>query len=636
MRKLMGALALFIILLIMLLPNQASAFELIDNTHVWIFPGGESEKEVVIGCSITYTWTLYNSNDSLTYQVNMSLENDNVYVEANISSLQLDLPPRATEEVVLNVDSKEGGVGEVATINVTFEASNLTTGVIGQKIVTTVTEIKAPEPVTDVPTVVLGFIAVGAIIFVGFFATLIFERTRVPDLLILVLLGLILGPVTASYFGVELVPRSILDFVMPYFAALALVIILFDGGLNLNFDLVLRKIKISFVHTMVAFILTLIIVTVISHVILGYPLIIGVLLGTVLGGISGAVVITLVRRMKISEETQTVLTIESVLTDVICIIVALAIIGFMKGTEDPAGAVTSVFAAFSIAFFVGLVFGIFWLRILKRLYGKPFSFMITIAALFLLYGLVEFVGGSGAMAALIFGLVLGNKEEIARMFKIKTKFVLDERIKQFHSELSFVVRTFFFVFIGLVFTLSLSESMTVSTPIPGLDALNNTAALFIIGVILIFLGLIAVRYIATVVTTKIHPESKDDRFPMWIMMGRGLAAAVLASLPFTISAFTEGTAYYDMMSPYKDQFLNIAFLIIVLSVVMTTVGVVVSERRSARVHPLDHAKMTLQRKEDVRKKRDLKRKMDQERRMRIQAKKHQKKIEEKKKRDGLT
>ncbi|MFQ6059677.1 MAG: hypothetical protein ACE5KV_00055, partial [Thermoplasmata archaeon] len=90
-------------------------------------------------------------------------------------------------------------------------------------------------------------------------------------------------------------------------------------------------------------------------------------------------------------------------------------------------------------------------------------------------------------------------------------------------------------------------------------------------------------------------------------------------------------SYYDLMSPYRDQFLNIAFLIIVISVVFTTAGVFVSERRSARIHPLDRAKIRLQRKEEARRRRELKIKMAQERRMRIQAKKHKRRIEEKKK-----
>jgi cell volume regulation protein A len=629
MRKLMGALFIFAVFLCLFFSTNALALEPIPGTSVIVSIEDAYQEQAEQGSSVSYSWTLLNSAN-VTYLVNVTVDRDNQDILANLSVGLFQLLPYDQKDVILYVDSGDARVGDMGNVTVTFNATDQTTNVSGELSISTETEIIARTPVSDIPTVLLTFIAIGAIIFIGFFATMIFERTRVPDLLILVILGLILGPVTIAYFGVELVPRNLLETVMPYFAALALVIILFDGGLNLNFDLVLRKINIALIHTLVAFVLTVVSVAVVAYVILGYPLILGILLGAVLGGVSGAVIITLVRRMKIDEETQTVLTLESVLTDVLCIIVALALLEFIIGTDDPAEGVTNLFAGFSIAFLVGLFFGIFWLRILKRLYGKPFSFMITIAALFILYGFVELVGGSGAMAALIFGLVLGNKDEIARMFKIKTKFVLDERIKQFHSELSFVVRTFFFVFIGLAFTLSLSDQMEVTTIVPGLDAYNNTATLFIIGVILIFLALMAVRYIAASFTARIHPESRDDKFTIWLMMGRGLAAAVLASLPFTINAFKEGTSYYDMMSPYKDQFLNIAFLIIVISVVVTTVGVILSERRSTRLSPLELERMRHERKQDSVKKKDLKKKIEQERRMRIQSKKHLKRRDEKK------
>ncbi|MCK4444266.1 MAG: cation:proton antiporter, partial [Thermoplasmata archaeon] len=598
MRKLMGAL-LIAFLFVLFLSTNARALEIIEGTDIVIDTDETYEKSVEIGSSTTYSWMLLNSNGAANYSIEISSVSDSPDINATLSSIHIDLQALQKEEIVLNVDTDRARVGDVVTVNVTFSATDPASGLHGEKTVSTVTEIVAATPVSDVPTVILVFIAVGAIIFVGFFAMVIFERTRVPDLLILVILGLLLGPVAATYFGVELVPSSITEFVMPYFAFLALVIILFDGGLNLNFNLVLRKINVALIHTLVVFILTVISVAVVANLVLGYPWIISILLGAVLGGVSGAVIITLVRGMKIDEETQTVLTLESVLTDVLCIIVALALVEFIIGTDDPTAAITNLAAGFSVAFMIALFFGLFWLRMLKKLYGKPFSFMITIAALFILTGVVELLGGSGAMAALIFGLVLGNKDEIARIFKIKTKFVLDERIKQFHSELSFVVRTFFFVFIGLVFTLTLSGRMEVWTDIPGLNSMNYTSTLFIIGVILIFLAIMIVRFVAASFTVRIHPESKDDKFTIWIMAGRGLAAAVLASVPFTIAAYAEGTSYYDMMSPYRDQFLNIAFLIIVMSVVVTTVGVVWIERRRSGLRPFDMERMGHERQQEV-------------------------------------
>ena len=55
--------------------------------------------------------------------------------------------------------------------------------------------------------VITAFLAVGGIIAVGFLASIIFERTRIPDIMILILLGVILGPVAAS-FGIVLVPAN--------------------------------------------------------------------------------------------------------------------------------------------------------------------------------------------------------------------------------------------------------------------------------------------------------------------------------------------------------------------------------------------------------------------------------------------
>lgn len=66
-------------------------------------------------------------------------------------------------------------------------------------------------------------------------------------------------------------------------------------------------------------------------------------------------------------------------------------------------------------------------------------------------------------------------------------------------------------------------------------------------------------------------------------MGRGLAAAVLASLPFAIPAFTDPAhpeygVYRNAISVYETQFLTITFIIILLTVIATTVGVLSAER----------------------------------------------------------
>ena len=78
------------------------------------------------------------------------------------------------------------------------------------------------------------FLAAGGVIAIGFAAGLIFERTRVPDLLILIFLGVLLGACAVTVLGVTPVLSGVLHFARPYFSAVALRIILVDGGLNLR------------------------------------------------------------------------------------------------------------------------------------------------------------------------------------------------------------------------------------------------------------------------------------------------------------------------------------------------------------------------------------------------------------------
>ncbi|MGB2825392.1 MAG: hypothetical protein WBC49_01990, partial [Thermoplasmata archaeon] len=57
---------------------------------------------------------------------------------------------------------------------------------------------------------ITAFLAIGSIIFIGFFGNAIFNKFRIPDVLILVLLGMIIGPdLLGTHFG--LVTADVLD-----------------------------------------------------------------------------------------------------------------------------------------------------------------------------------------------------------------------------------------------------------------------------------------------------------------------------------------------------------------------------------------------------------------------------------------
>lgn len=448
--------------------------------------------------------------------------------------------------------------------------------------------------------VLVAFAGIGAIICIGFLGSLLFERTKVPDILILIFIGLFLGPIWAHYAGVDstIIPQGILSFIAPYFAALALVIILFDGGLNLKLEQVMNQLGVAILHTGIAFIGTMFATAIICYFFLGISnIVIGLLLGCILGGISSAVVLPIMSNVSAKGETKTLLSLESVLSDVLCIVTALILIEVLKGQTTETGAlIQHLLSAFILAGVIGLLFGILWLTILKQVHGKPFSFMITIAALLILYAGVEYIQVSGAIAALVFGLVLSNKDEIARMFKLRSDFVFEEKIKEFHSEVSFMIRTFFFVYLGLTFTMS--SNFGNFLPIYPIDTIippwvtSNSMYLFIITLSVIFVGIFAVRYIGATVTTTVKPDIKEDKPFLYIMIPRGLAAAVLASLPFAIIDYTDPTVnpeYRALIGDYEALYLNMAFMMIVISVIATTIGIFLVERSRAKAEEKEKA-----------------------------------------------
>ncbi len=72
-------------------------------------------------------------------------------------------------------------------------------------------------------------ISIALIIIIGYVGQLAFQKYRIPDIIILILIGLIIGPL------MHIVPQSIFVNYISIIADIALIIILFDAGLNLKF-----------------------------------------------------------------------------------------------------------------------------------------------------------------------------------------------------------------------------------------------------------------------------------------------------------------------------------------------------------------------------------------------------------------
>lgn len=409
--------------------------------------------------------------------------------------------------------------------------------------------------------VILLLSLMGLVIFVGFVGSWIFDRFGIPEVFSLILLGILIGSVF-NVLSDDLM--TMLRDVSPLFAAIALLIILFDGGINLSLDKVIKESSKASLLAILAFVMTMFAIGAVAAVLFfDMKILPSLMLGAALGGTSGAIVIPTVMNLDTDEEVKVLLSLESTITDVLCIVAAVAIADFLVpsaggGSAGASGAAQSIIGAFAVGIFMGGIGGILWLRIMPTIEKMSYGFMLTIAFVFVLYALTQFAGGSGPVAALAVGLVLANGPEIGRMFRYKETTQMSRSMKQFQSEITFFVKSFFFVYTGLLFTI----------PDPTILLYGVLLALIIMGV----------RAIAVRLTMK--DLRIQDRELMTILGPRGLSAAVLATLPLTYGFEDK----HILTGAQVELFTNISLIVILATVLVTTVGIPWGRRRWTLEH----------------------------------------------------
>ena len=375
-------------------------------------------------------------------------------------------------------------------------------------------------------------LSASVVIIMGVLGEAFFKRTGIPDILFLMVLGIIIGPV----LGI-IQPQAVLE-IVPYFAAVALIIIMFDGGLNLHIGKVLKTAHFAIILVIVGFAVSVGIVAGLAHYGLGWEWIDSILLGSIVGGSSSIIVFGLVKKIHISEDAKSMLSFESALTDIFAVIIAFVLFEAALSGEfsfDTLG--VTIGKAVMVGLVLGFGVGIPWMFVISKLKNAQHSYMLTIGMVFMLFFLATSFGESGALTALVFGLMLGKKTYFSRILKIK--FPEDTIDNSLHSQVTFLVRAFFFVFVGLLASFAQIEYV-------------------IFGVI----AAIAI-YIGRIIITKsvlVRGFSKLDTKVTSVMIPRGLAAAVLATFPLSMGL------------PNAEAYPQIIFFVVITSVIITTIG----------------------------------------------------------------
>lgn len=390
----------------------------------------------------------------------------------------------------------------------------------------------------------MAFIVIAAIMALGFASEFIFRKTKIPDVLWLLIFGIIIGP-GAARAGVNIANADFLLPIAPYFSALAIVIILFDGGINMNAYRLLKEVPSASLLGVVGFAFASLLAAAPAYMFLHLSVLESLLLGCILGGTTSDIVVSIVSKMgSLKEKLSTMLKIESILTDPMNLIIPFVLLEALNqgGTLNPSAAAGVIAANFSTAIVMGLVAGVMWSLYVKKVSGLRYSYTLTLAALFFLYSISQYLGGNGLIACFVFGLAIGNAKDIAKALHIERDVTtIDEETKIFNSTISFFVRSFFFVFLGSIVRMS-----TLSPLLIGLA---------------ISLLLLVSRYAAVELTMGRNGFSKEEKLFATYMLPRGLSAAVMAPLP---------AIQYGL--PGLAVFTDIVFAVILFTIIITTWG----------------------------------------------------------------
>lgn len=380
-------------------------------------------------------------------------------------------------------------------------------------------------------------LVIGAIVFISHWFAGIFERKGIPDVLLLMLIGLLVGPI----MGV--VEPSDFGITGPMFTSVTLVFILFEGGLGLRLKDLRDAIGGSASITIINFAVTFVVVGLLAYFILDIDFLVALTIGAILGGTSSAVVIPMVKLMRMHEESKTILILESAISDVLCIVFAIALMDASMSGEINVGLIIGkILSSFIIASIVGVAGAYVWAILLNRIRTIKNSIFTTPAFVFVVYGISEILGYSGAISALLFGVTLVNIEQFSLSFLKKyieqKPISLNDTERVFMSEIVFLLKSLFFIYIGISIQFENVTELIIG--------LLLTAIIFVIRV--------------PVVRGSIRQHIPTaDKSIMSIMVPKGLAAAVLAGMPM------------QMGIPGGETVKNITYAVVLFSIIFTSV-----------------------------------------------------------------
>jgi cell volume regulation protein A len=251
------------------------------------------------------------------------------------------------------------------------------------------------------------------LILAGIASSLLARRFGAPLLLVFLLLGLVLGE-----DGVGRIQYSDTRFTY-LVGALALAVILFDGGLRTRAAHVRGSVVPSIVLASVGVVITAALTAFASMYLLHLPLLEAMLLGVIVASTDAAAVFFLLRAggLHLERRTNATLELESGSNDPMAVFLTIAMTTWIAGEQSSGSAMLALHLVWAVV--AGLVAGYLGGRLMvwtlnKFVLPPGLHPWLALAGAVALFGFTNMVGGSGYLAVYLAGIVVANRPVRAR------------------------------------------------------------------------------------------------------------------------------------------------------------------------------------------------------------------------------
>lgn len=348
-------------------------------------------------------------------------------------------------------------------------------------------------------------------LIVGVLTTKFSSRLGVPALVLFIAVGMIMGSdvIGIIYFDNAQLAQMI--------GILAMIIILFEGGLQTNWKTVRPVIAPALSLATFGVLLTSGIVAVAAKFILGIGWLEATLFGAIVGSTDAAAVFAVLKGQNIKPRIAATLEAESGSNDPMAVMLTVATIELIM---NPGASILSMVGTFFVQMIVGLVLGIVFGKLavysLNRINLDSSGLYPVFATAFALltYGFTAFLNGSGLLAVYIAAIIIGNAEDIAYR----------QSIFRFSEGFAWMMQIAMFIILGL---------LVFPSELFSWDILLK-------GLLMSFILMLVARPIAVYLSTiKMNYSRKERIFLSWAGL-KGAVPIVLATYP--LLANVEGSS----------------------------------------------------------------------------------------------